>query len=103
MERRKEQPVDDVVALCIREMGLETPLLEYRITQAWPSVVGEAWASMTQTIEVRAGVLWVGVHSPALLAELQMRHTDLAKELNTSVRANIITDVKFRLINEMMK
>lgn len=100
MERRKEQQVDDVVGFFLREMGLETPLLEYRITQAWPAVVGERWAPMTQAIEVRAQVLWVGVYSPALLSELQLRHSELTQQLNISVRANIITDVKFRLISE---
>lgn len=100
MERRKEQAVDDVVAHCLREMGLETPLLEYRLTQSWPAVVGESVAPLTRALEVRAGILWVGVHSPALLTELQMRHTELSHQLNASVQANIITDVKFRLLNE---
>lgn len=99
MERRKEQSVDDVVGVFLREMGLETPLLEYRLMQAWPSVVGDVWAPLTRVIEVHAGVLWVEVHSPALLAELQMQHSTLAEQLNASVRARVISDVKFRHAN----
>lgn len=102
MERRKEQSVDDVVGFFLREMGLETPLLEYRLMQAWPSVVGEVWASLTRVLEVHSGVLWVEVHSPALLTELQMQHSSLTAQLNASVQAKIITDVKFRLVDVKM-
>lgn len=89
--------MDDVVAIFLREAGLETPLLEYRVMQAWPNVAGEGVAALTRAIEVRGGVLWVGVQSPALLSDLSMRHSDLTQRLNAAVRAQVISDVKLRL------
>ena len=39
MIHTKSQPMRDVLLAFLRQEGLETPLLEYRITQAWPEVM----------------------------------------------------------------
>lgn len=95
MIRKKEQPVTDVLREFLSASGLETPLLQYRLVQAWPEVVGEPFSSQSQALEVRAGQLWVNVASPALITELQMRRTQLANALNAHVGARIISDIRF--------
>lgn len=95
MIRQKEQPVSDVLRAFLHESGLETPLLQYRLVQAWPEEVGEAYAAQSEALEVRDSVLWVRVRVPALATELQMQRTTLAARLNARVGANIIRDIRF--------
>lgn len=95
MIRKKEQPVTDVLREFLSASGLETPLLQYRLVQAWPEVVGEPFCHQSQALEVRGEQLWVNVSSPVLITELQMRRTALANALNARVGAQIINDIRF--------
>jgi hypothetical protein len=35
MKRKREEPISTLLMQFLREQGLETPLLEYRIIKAW--------------------------------------------------------------------
>lgn len=94
MERRKTQEATDIVRMFLHESGLEIPLLQYRLVQSWPEVVGTEIAQRSEALEVRGEVLWVRVSSPALLADLQMRRSQLAAALNAKVGAMIIRDIR---------
>lgn len=95
MRRKNEQPVTDILREFLSESGLETPLLQYRLVESWPEVVGEPFSSHSHAIEIRNEVLWVGVDSPSLITELQMRRTSLVQLLNQRVGAVIIKDIRF--------
>ena len=47
MERRKSEAISDVLQRFLRQEGLETPLAQYRLIQAWPQVTGKAVANAT--------------------------------------------------------
>lgn len=96
MERRKSQNITDVTLHFLREMGLETPLLQYRLLQTWPDVVGEDYAQRTKALEIRNQTLWVAADSPSLCAFLSMHRTSLVARLNQSVGAFVIADIKFQ-------
>lgn len=95
MKRRNEQPVKDILRDFLHESGLETPLLQYRLVQSWPTVVGEEYGSMSEALEIRDSVLWVRVSVPVLATELQMRRSQLVESLNAQVGASIIRDIRF--------
>lgn len=95
MLRRKEQPVIDAALAFLRESGLETPLLRYRLVQAWPEVVGAPFSQTSVALEIRDDNLWVSVTTPAQITELQMRRTDLVRRLNERVGAPVIKDIRF--------
>lgn len=95
MIRKKEQPVHDVLRDFLRANDLETPLLQYRLVQAWPEIVGEPFALHSEALEVDGQHLWVRVSSPAMTTELQMRRSQLVAQLNAYVGASIITDIRF--------
>lgn len=97
MIRRKEQAVSDVVRAFLHDSGLETPLLQYRLVQSWPDVVGRPFAAHTRALEIRGEQLWVKVDSPSLATELQMRRSALIMQLNAGVGANIISDIRFTM------
>lgn len=89
----KAQPLRDVLMAFLRAEGLETPLLEYRITQAWSEVMGEAVSRYTRQVYVRGGQLHVQLTSAPLRQNLMMEHRRIAQMLNDHVGAYVISDV----------
>lgn len=95
MIRSKSKPLGDILMQYLRSEGLETPLLEYRITQAWSPVVGEVISKYTSEVYVRNSILHVKLKSPALKQNLMMMHQELARKLNAHVGSQVISDVRF--------
>lgn len=95
MERKKAQSVTNVTHHFLREMGLETPLLQHRLLQAWPKIVGETYAQRTKALEIRNQTLLVAADSPSLCAHLSMHRSVLVASLNHEVKGFIISDIKF--------
>ena len=59
MINTKSQPVHDILLAWLRAEGLETPLLEYRVVQAWPEVMGEVISRYTRQVFVKDGKLHI--------------------------------------------
>ena len=51
MKRNNTEQVGEVLRRLLRQEGLETPLNEYRLVDAWKDVVGEAIARYTIRIK----------------------------------------------------
>ena len=85
----------DALLAFLREEGLETPLLEYRITQAWPEVMGQTISRYTRQVFVREGKLQVQITSAPLRQNLMMEHKRIAQKLNAHVGSYVISDVCF--------
>jgi len=95
MRRTKAEPLGNLINQFLRNEGLETPLNEYRLVQAWPKVVGESITRFTGEIFISKGVLNVQIKSPALRQNLMMTRTTLTQRLNEYVGAQVITEVRF--------
>ena len=80
----------------LRENGLEMPLNEYRIIQAWNDVLGDAISRNTKDLRIYNQVLYATIESSALKNELLMRRTGLIKILNERVGAQVITKIIFK-------
>lgn len=89
------QPLGDILRAYLRAEGLETPLLEYRLVQAWPDVMGEVIARYTKQVYIREGKLHVQLSSAPLRQNLMMEHKLIAQKLNDHVGAYVISDVAF--------
>ncbi len=89
------QPLGDILLAFLRAEGLETPLLEYRIVQAWPEVMGSVVARYSRQTFIREGKLHVQVSSAPLRQNLMMEHKRIAQKLNDHVGAFVISDVCF--------
>lgn len=89
------QGINDLVGAFLREEGLETPLYEYRIVNAWNEVMGQTVSRYTSEIYVRNSLLYVKLKSPALKQNLLMMHHDIAQKLNMKVGRQTIVDVRF--------
>lgn len=94
MFRQKPKLVDDIVLQILRANGLETPLLQRRLINAWEEIVGETVARYTESKSIRNQTLWVKILNPAIRADLQMKKSAVINALNTKVGAQIIVDLR---------
>ena len=95
MERHKTQDIQSLIHAFLRQEGLETPLGEHRVMEAWAEVMGPAIASYTDRLFVRNGVLHVKLSSAALRQNLMMTQTILTQKLNEHVGQQVITSIRF--------
>ena len=79
----------------LRELGLETPLLQKRLIDSWPTVAGEAIARYTTNVRIQNQTLFVSLSIPALRADLSMRRQEFVQLLNQRVGAQVIADIRF--------
>lgn len=94
MFKQHPRDISDVLSAFLRNNGLETPLLQRRLVDSWDEVAGDVVARYTEEKAIRNQTLWVKISSPALRYDLQMRRSDLVRDLNARVGAQIITDVR---------
>lgn len=96
MKRQNALPIGDMILRYLREQGLETPLNEYRLIQAWETVLGKAVGRYTERLYIHNQKLYVHLSSPALRQNLQMSRERLVQKLNEVVGAQVIVDIVFR-------
>ncbi|MDE5947651.1 MAG: DUF721 domain-containing protein, partial [Prevotella sp.] len=73
MFKRDVYAIRDLIMRNLRVQGLETPLLQKRLIDAWPQVAGPLIARYTVATAIRNQTLWVRLSNPALRADLSMR------------------------------
>ncbi len=95
MRRNKTESIGDLVRQYLRQEGLETPLNEVRMVEAWAEVMGQAVARYTGDVFVKNQVLYVRLKSPALKANLMMGREGLVRRLNDYVGAQVIVKIVF--------
>ncbi len=95
MFKREVKQADDLVLQFLRISGLETPLLQRRLINAWEEVAGPTVARYTVDKHIYNQTLMVKISNPALRADLSMMRSQLVNSLNTKVGSHVIADVKF--------
>lgn len=94
MEIHKARSIGELLADFIHGSALEQPLLERKVVEVWPEVLGPTVAQLTGDIGVKNGVLYVRVRSAALKQQLfDIRH-DLVRRLNEAAGANVLKDIR---------
>ena len=58
MKRNNTEQVGDVIRQLLRQQGLETPLNEYRLVEAWKDVVGPTITKYTTNLYIRNQTLY---------------------------------------------
>ena len=95
MFKRSVQPIRELILQALHEQGLETPLNQKRLVEAWPEVAGPLIAGYTLNTYIYNQTLYVRLSSPALRADLSMRRQELTQRLNAVVGEQVIVDVRF--------
>jgi len=93
--KRDVKQIEELILRNLRAQGLETPLLQKRVVDAWPVVAGQTVARYTQDVVIRNQTLYVRLSSPALRAELSMRSQQLVQTLNDYVQSQVIANIRF--------
>lgn len=95
MFKRDVQTVKKLIMQTLREQGLETPLQQKRLVEAWPEVAGPLIVRYTLNTYIYNQTLYVRLSNPALRADLSMRRLEFTQKLNAIVGEQVITDVRF--------
>ena len=95
MRRKNTEQIDCILNRFLRSEGLETPLNEHRLVNAWGEVMGAAVARYTGKVSIYNRTLYVELLSPALRSNLFMRRAELVRRPNAYVNADVISDVRF--------
>lgn len=95
MFKRSSILIRDIILKNLREQGLETPLLQKRLIDSWPEVMGQGIANYTDDLYIRNQTLFVKLKNPALRSELSLQRQDIVRRLNSHVGSQVIADVRF--------
>ncbi len=95
MFKRDVKELHELIMRNLRAQGLEMPLLQKRLIEAWPVVAGPVVTRYTHETVIRNQTLYVRLSSPALRAELSMCRQELVKKLNDYVQSQVIADIRF--------
>ena len=66
MFKRQVQTLDEILQKALREGGLETPLRQRRLIDAWSEVVGQNVNAYTGEKFIRNQTLFVKIKNPSL-------------------------------------
>lgn len=95
MFRRKVMSLDEVLKKAMRLQGLEGPLHEKRLLDAWAKVMPEAIVRYTGDKFIKNQTLWIKIKNPALRQDLSMQKSQIVPMLNKYAGANVIFDIHF--------
>jgi predicted nucleic acid-binding Zn ribbon protein len=95
MFKRDVKVLKELILRNLRTQGLETPLLQKRLMDAWPVVMGPMVSQYTGNVVIRNQTLYVHLTNPALRADLSMNRTELVKKLNDYVGSQVIAEIRF--------
>lgn len=95
MKRNNTEQVGDIIRRLLRQQGLETPLNEYRLVDAWKEVVGGTITRYTTNLYIKNQTLYVQLSSSVLRQELMMGRELLVRNLNERVGAQVIVNIVF--------
>lgn len=96
MKRNNTEQIGDVIRQFLRQEGLETPLNEYRLVDAWKDVVGSVIMRYTTNLYIKNQTLYVHLSSSIIRQELMMGRELLVRNLNAKVGAQVIANIIFR-------
>lgn len=93
---REAKSITELLNRYLRDEGLETPLNQSRLIDAWSEVVGKIVSDNTGSLYIRNNVLYVEIKSAALRSNLIYKRKVLVDLLNRHVGATVINDIMFR-------
>lgn len=96
MRRNEAEQIGDMIRKFFRQNGLESPLNEYRLVEAWKEVVGPTITRYTSNLYIKNQILYVHLNSSVLRQELMMGREMLVRNLNNHVGAQVIVNIIFR-------
>ena len=95
MNRSNAEQIGDVLRQFLRIEGLETPLNQHRLMEAWKDMIGEGFEHYIGEMFIKDQTLYVRIKSSVLKNELMMSRSSFVTRLNKAVGSQVITDIRF--------
>jgi predicted nucleic acid-binding Zn ribbon protein len=97
MLRRSKYPerLDKVLIRTLRGLRIDRRIKEETVLINWNRVVGDRIAPQTNPLRVKDSILFVKVENASWRNEMVFLKGKIIKELNQSVKANVIKDIVF--------
>lgn len=86
-----------ILSSVAKQLGLETRLVELRIQQQWPALVGEPIGSHTWPTQIRFHKLYLLVENSVWLQQLTFLKPALLAKLNAEAGSELLTDIVLRV------
>lgn len=86
-----------ILTTVAKQLGLETRLVEVRIQQQWPTLVGEPIGSHTWPSQIRFHKLYLLVENSVWLQQLTFLKPALLAKLNAEAGSELLTDIVLRV------
>ena len=99
MKRTEPQSLRAVLEEAVRECDMEQELLRTRAQALWPRIVGKEIASRCGRPFCRADIMTIPVQNASLRHELSMMRSSMIKAINTTLRADVISEIRFVGLN----
>ena len=96
MRRNDAEQIGDMIRKFFRQNGLESPLNEYRLVDAWKDVVVPTFTMYTSNLYIKNQILYVHLTSSTVRQEMMMARDILVRRLNEQVGAQVIVNIIFR-------
>lgn len=95
MRKSNAESIGALLHRYLREEGLETPLNQHRLINAWADVMGQGIMHYTGERFIKGQTLYVQIRSSVLKQDLMMSRAMIVRRLNEQVQAQVITDIQF--------
>lgn len=89
------QPMKDLVDKLMTAYQLKGKLTELEVLDKWEEMMGKAVAVRTTKLQIRSGVLIVGLNSSVMRDELQHGKQIIIERVNQTAGKTLIQDVWF--------
>ena len=95
MFKRYPESLSLILQKLLRDEGLELPLKQSRLIDAWEKVAGKIAARYTTQKFIKNQTLFVKITNPALRQDLTMMRSQLVAKLNREAGGAVIMDIHF--------
>lgn len=96
MRKSNTQKIGEVISDYLKDLRIDKKVLETRLINSWPSIVGPTIARQTDKVYIRNGVFYIHISSPVLRNELSYMTSRIADVLNEKAGERVIVRVVLR-------
>jgi len=97
VKRPSLNPLPDILARFLKTHGMAIHMLEFRLQQHWPAIVGEHIARHTWPDSVRHRKLYLVAENSVWLQQLLFLKPELLAKINAAADGEALTDIVLRV------
>lgn len=97
--RKKDRPtpISEFISELFKKKGWTNHLLEQRLSQKWPTIVGDQLAQKSSPLHLKYQVLTIGVTHSAWYTELHYLKFPLIEKIKKTLNIHL-KDIRFKMI-----